>query len=108
MRKGTIVHATLVAAAPSPNNKDGKRDPEMHQSKQGNDWHFGMKAHIGVDGASGLVHIVVGTAGNVSDTTQDGALLHGDETIALGDAGYPGVEKSGSRTSGNRSRGTWP
>jgi IS5 family transposase len=65
----------------------------MHQSKKGNDWHFGMKAHIGVNAASGLVHTVVGTAGNVSDVTQAHALLHGDETAAIGDAGYQGVEK---------------
>jgi IS5 family transposase len=93
MREGTIVDATLIAAPPSTKNKDGKRDPEMHQSKKGNDWHFGMKAHIGVDAASGLVHTVVGTAGNVSDVTQAHSLLHGDETAALGDAGYQGVEK---------------
>jgi IS5 family transposase len=65
----------------------------MHQSKKGNEWHFGMKAHIGVDAASGLVHTVVGTAGNVSDVAQAHALLHGDETAALGEAGYQGVEK---------------
>ena len=93
MREGTIVDATLIAAPPSTKNKDGERDPEMHQSKKGNDWHFGMKAHIGVDAASGLVHTVVGTAGNVSDVTQAHALLHGDEVAAFGDAGYQGVEK---------------
>ncbi len=93
MREGTIVDATLIAAPPSTKNKDGKRDPEMHQSKKGNDWHFGMKAHVGVDAASGLVHTVIGTAGNVSDVTQAGSLLHGDESAALGDAGYQGVEK---------------
>lgn len=65
----------------------------MHQSKKGNDWHFGMKAHIGVDMATGLVHSVVGTAGNVNDVTQAHALLHGGEVIALGDAGYQGVAK---------------
>lgn len=93
MREGTIVDATLIAAPPSTKNKDGERDPEMHQSKKGNNWHFGIKAHIGVDAASGLVHTVVGTAGNVADVTQAHALLHGQETIALGDAGYQGVEK---------------
>lgn len=93
MREGTIVDATLIAAPPSTKNKDKQRDPEMHQSKKGNDWHFGMKAHIGVDATSGLVHTVIGTAGNVSDVTQAGALLHGDEIAALGDAGYQGVEK---------------
>ena len=79
MREGTIVDAILIAAPPSTKNKDGKHDPEMHQSKKGNDWHFGMKAHIGVDAASGLVHTVIGTAGNVSDVTQAHALLHGAE-----------------------------
>jgi transposase, IS5 family len=93
MREGTIVDATLIAAPPSTKNKDGKRDPEMHQSKKGNDWHFGMKAHIGVDATSGLVHTVVGTAGNVADVTQAHALLNGNEIAALGDAGYQGVEK---------------
>ncbi len=93
MREGTIVDATLIAAPPSTKNKDKKRDPEMHQSKKGNDWHFGMKAHIGVDMATGLVHTVVGTAGNVSDVTQTHALLHGGEKMVLGDAGYQGVGK---------------
>lgn len=93
MREGTIVDATLIAASPSTKNKDKKRDPEMHQSKKGNDWHFGLKAHIGVDAASGLTHTVVVTAGNVSDVTQAHALLHGDEVAALGDAGYQGVGK---------------
>ena len=69
MREGTIVDATLIAAPPSTKNKDGKRDPEMHLSKKGNDWHFGMKAHVGVDATSGLVHTVIGTAGNVADVT---------------------------------------
>ena len=93
MREGTIVDATLIAAPPSTKNQDKQRDPEMHQSKKGNDWHFGMKAHIGVDATSGLVHTVIGTAGNVADVTQAHALLHGDEIAALGDAGYQGVEK---------------
>jgi len=93
LREGTIVDATLIAAPPSTKNKEHKRDPEMHQSKKGNQWHFGMKAHIGVDAQSGLVHSVIGTAGNVSDITQAQALLHGDETDVFGDAGYQGVEK---------------
>jgi len=93
LREGTIVDATLIAAAPSSKNKEGKRDGEMHQTKKGNQWHFGMKAHIGVDAQSGLVHTVVGTAANVHDITQAQALLHGDETDAFGDAGYQGVEK---------------
>lgn len=98
MREGTIVDATLIAAPPSTKNKDGTRDPEMHQSKKGNDWHFGMKAHVGVDMATGLVHTVVGTAGNVSDVTQAHALLHGGEKAVLGDAGYQGVAKRPENT----------
>ena len=92
LREGTIIDATLIAAPPSTKNKAGKRDAEMHQSRKGNQWHFGMKAHIGVDANSGLVHTLVGTAGNVSDITQAQALLHGDETDVFGDAGYLGVE----------------
>lgn len=93
MREGTIVDATLIAAPPSTKNQDKARDSEMHQSKKGNDWHFGMKAHVGVDMATGLVHTVVGTAGNVADVTQAHALLHGGEKVVLGDAGYQGVGK---------------
>jgi IS5 family transposase len=93
MRSGTIVDATIIAAPSSTKNEDKARDPDMHQVKKGNEWHFGMKAHIGVDAESGLVHSVVGTAANVSDITQAGALLHGDESDAFGDAGYRGVDK---------------
>jgi IS5 family transposase len=93
LREGTIVDATLIAAAPSTKNKKGKRDSEMHQARKGNQWHFGMKAHIGVDAQSGLVHTLIGTAANVHDITQAQVLLHGDETDAFGDAGYQGVEK---------------
>ena len=80
MRAGTIVGATIIAAPSSTKNA-------------GNQWHFGMKAHIGVDAESGLVHTVVGTAANDHDVTQAGALLHGQETVAFGDAGYRGVNK---------------
>ena len=93
LREGTIVDATLIAAPPSTKNREGKRDGEMHQAKKGNQWHFGMKAHIGVDAQSGLGHTLVGTAANVRDVTQAQALLHGNETDAFGDAGYQGVEK---------------
>lgn len=93
MREGTIVDATLIAASPSTKNKAKARDPEMRQSKKGNNWYFGMKAHIGVDSKSGLVHTVVGTAGNVSDVSQTGALLHGEERMVFGDAGYQGADK---------------
>ena len=85
--------ATLIDAPSSTKNKAGARDPEMHQTRKGNQWYFGMKAHIGVDLHSGLVHTVVGTAANVSDVTQAHALLHGDEELVLGDAGYQGVDR---------------
>ena len=93
MKKGTVVDATLIAAPSSTKNADGERDPEMHQTKKGNQWYFGMKAHIGVDADSGMVHSVIGTAANVGDVTQAGGLLHGDEQVAFGDAGYRGVAK---------------
>jgi IS5 family transposase len=93
LKQGTLVDATLVAAPSSTKNQTGERDPEMHQTKKGNNWHFGMKAHIGVDAESGLTHTVVTTAANVNDVTQAHALLHGDEADVFGDAGYQGVEK---------------
>ncbi len=93
VRKGTIVDATIIEAPSSTKNAAGARDPEMHQTKKGNQWHFGMKAHIGVDLHSGLVHTVVGTAANEHDLTQAAALLHGHEQLVLGDAGYRGIEK---------------
>ena len=93
MKKGTVVDATLIAAPSSTKNADGERDPEMKQTRKGNQWYFGMKAHIGVDAESGLVHSVIGTAANVNDVTQAGGLLHGQETDAFGDAGYRGVSK---------------
>ena len=93
LRQGTVVDATIIAAPPSTKNRSGERDPEMHQTKKGNQWHFGMKAHIGVDAESGLVHTVIGTAANINDVTQAQGLLHGDETDVFGDAGYQGVEK---------------
>ena len=93
LRQGTIVDATLINAPSSTKNKDKKRDPEMHQTKKGNQYYLGMKAHIGVDVDSGLVHSVVGTAANVADITQVDKLLHGDENVVCTDAGYTGVEK---------------
>ena len=78
LKSGTVVDATLIAAPSSTKNKDGERDPEMHQTKKGNQWHFGMKAHIGVDADSGLVYTVIGTAANVNDVTQGHGLLHGE------------------------------
>jgi len=93
MRQGTIVDATIIAAPPSTKNKQKSRDPEMHQTKKGNQWHFGMKAHIGVDVASGVVHTVVGTAANEADINQTASLLHGREKDVFADAGYTGADK---------------
>ena len=93
MREGTLVDATIIAAPPSTKNKDNERDPEMHQTKKGNQWHFGMKAHIGVDAESGLVHSVHATPANESDVAQAHELLHGRETRVHADAGYAGVAK---------------
>ncbi len=93
LKEGTVVDATIIAAPSSTKNLTGARDPEMHQTQKGNQWHFGMKAHIGVDVDSGLIHTVVTTAAHVSDVTQAHALLHGEETTVFGDAGYQGVEK---------------
>jgi transposase, IS5 family len=93
MKEGTIVDATIIAAPSSTKNAAKERDPEMHQTKKGNQWHFGMKAHIGADAQSGLVHTVSGTAANVADIAQTHALLHGEEKNVHADAGYQGVEK---------------
>ena len=93
LRQGTIVDATLIHALSSTRNKEGRRDPEMHQTRKGNQYYFGMKAHIGVDNESGLVHSMVGTAANVADVTQVDKLLHGAENVICADAGYTGVEK---------------
>ena len=93
MREGTMMDATIIAAPPSTKNKDKARDPEMHQTKKGNQWHFGMKAHTGVDAESGLVHSVHATAANESDVAHTHELLHGRETRVHADAGYTGVDK---------------
>ncbi len=93
LRGGTIVDATIIAAPSSTKNRDGLRDRQMHQTKKGNQWHFGMKAHIGVDDESGLVHHVECTAANVADVTQVHKLLHGREGTICGDSGYTGADK---------------
>ena len=98
LKTGSIVDATLIAAPSSTKNSIGKRDPEMHQVKKGNQWHFGMKAHIGVDADSGLVHTVIGTAANVNDVTQGHGLLHGEESVVFADAGYQGASKRAEAT----------
>jgi len=93
LSEGTIVDATLISAPSSMKNREGKRDPEMHQTKKGNQWYFGMKLHIGVDADSGLTHSATGTAANAHDITQTDKLLHGRETRVHGDAGYAGIHK---------------
>ncbi|RQN36360.1 IS5 family transposase [Paraburkholderia tropica] len=93
LKAGSAVDATLISAPSSTKNGSGKRDPEMHQTKKGNQWYFGMKAHVGVDAESGLVHTVIGTAANVHDINEAEALLHGQETDVYADAGYQGIEK---------------
>jgi IS5 family transposase len=104
LREGTIVDATIISAPSSTKNERKERDPEMHQTRKGKAWHFGMKAHIGVDAQSGLVHTVIGTPANVSDVTKAHELLHGEESMAFGDAGYRGVEK---RREGHGSAVRW-
>jgi IS5 family transposase len=93
LREGTLMDATIIEAPTSTKNKEGKGDPEMHQTKKGNQWHFGMKAHIGVDAATGLVHSMETTAANVHDLNQADKLLHGDEEVVFADAGYQGINK---------------
>lgn len=93
LKVGSAIDATLIPAPTSTKNKSKARDPEMHSSKKGNQWHFGMKAHIGVDADSGLVHTVTGTSGNVHDITEANKLLHGQEQMVFADAGYRGIEK---------------
>lgn len=93
LKRGSMVDATIIAAASSTKNARGERDPQMHQTKKGNQWYFGMKAHIGVDVESGLVHTVTTTAANVADVTEVAALLHGEETVVFADAGYVGAQK---------------
>ena len=93
VRAGTIVDASIIAAPSSTKNREGARDPEMHQTRKGNEWHFGMKAHIGVDAETGLVHGVRATPANTHDLREAGALLHGGEEEVWADAGYRGIEK---------------
>ena len=93
LREGTIVDATIIEAPSSTKNRAGERDPEMHQTKKGNQWHFGMKAHIGVDSATGIVHSMTTTAANAHDIAEAHNLLHGRETVVWSGAGYQGVGK---------------
>ena len=93
LHSGTVIDATIIAAPSSTKNNSGKRDPEMHQTKKGNQWYHGMKGHIGTDADSGLVHSVATTAANAHDITQASELLHGEEADVFADSGYRGVEK---------------
>lgn len=93
LREGTIMDATIINAPSSTKNKEKARDPEMHQTKKGNEWHFGMKMHIGVDAATGVIHSLETTSANVHDLTPADKLLHGDEDFIFADAGYQGMEK---------------
>ena len=93
LREGTIVDATIIEAPSSTKNRAGERDPEMHQTKKGKQWHFGMKAHIGVDSETGAVHSMSATPANSHDVTEAHNLLHGGETVVWGDAGYQGVHR---------------
>lgn len=93
LREGTIVDATLIAAPPSTKNREHARDADMHQVKKGNQWHFGMKAHIGAVAHTGLVHTMVTTSANEPDVAHMHRVLHGHEKVVHGDAGYQGVQK---------------
>lgn len=93
MHGGTIVDATIISAPSSTKNKDGKRDPEMHQTKKGNQWYHGMKIHSGVDAGSGYVHSITGTAANIHDIEETAKLIRKDDEVVYGDSGYSGVDK---------------
>lgn len=93
MRGGSVIDATLIAAPSSTKNRDKARDPEMHQTRKGSQWYFGMKAHIGADAGTGYVHTVTATAANVHDLDQAAALVRADDHVAYSDAGYQGIEK---------------
>jgi len=93
MRGGSIVDATIIAAPSSTKNATGQRDPEMHQTKKGNQWYFGMKAHIGVDAGTGYVHSVTATAANIHDLDEAANLVRGDDEVVYCDAGYQGAHR---------------
>ena len=93
MHGGSIVDASLIAAPSSTKNKEKKRDPEMHQSKKGNQWYFGMKIHIGADAGTGCIHTVTATPGNTSDIAEVSKLIREDDDVVYGDSGYTGIEK---------------
>lgn len=93
MHGGTIVDATIINAPSSTKNKEGKRDPEMHQTKKGNQWYHGMKIHSGVDAGSGYVHTITATSANVHDIDEAIKLIREDDEVMYGDSGYSGMAK---------------
>lgn len=93
MHGGTIVDATIIGAPSSTKNREKARDPEMHQTKKGNQWHFGMKCHMGVDAGTGLVHMIEVTSANVHDVTVASKLIRKDDEVVYGDSGYLGIQK---------------
>ena len=93
LKGGTVVDATIINASPSTKNAEKQRDPEMHQTKKGNEWRFGMKCHIGVDAFSGLVHTIAVTSANVHDVSVASRLIREDDDVVYGDSGYLGIEK---------------
>ena len=103
LKKGTIVDSTIIAAPSSTKNKDKQRDPDAHQVKKGSAWHFGYKAHIGVDKDSGLVHTIEVTSANVHDVTMTSQLLTGEEAVVYGDSGYLGADKREDAVTKNKS-----
>ena len=107
LREGTTLDARIIEAPSSTKDRSGERNPEMHQTKMGNQWHFGMKAHIGVDSETSIVHSMTATAAKAHDVTEAHNLLHGGETVVGGDAGYQGGFTSGRRTWVWRWNGGW-
>ena len=93
LKEGALVDAIIIEAPTSTKNKSGERDPDMHQTKKGNAWHFGMRAHIGIDARTGFIHSFTTTAANEHDLNQAGQLLHGEVQFIFADAGYQGAEK---------------
>ena len=93
MRGGSIIDATIIAAPSSTKNASGTRDPQMHQTKKGNQWYFGMKAHLGVDAGTGYAHTVTATAANVHDLDEAANLVRADDEVVYADAGYQGASK---------------
>ncbi len=100
LKEGTLVDATIIEAPTSTKNKSRDRDPEMHQTKKGNQWHFGLKAHIGVDARTGLTHSLTTTSANEHDLNHADTLLHGEESFVFADSGYRGAHKRESLKSG--------